>query len=368
MNGRRRFLVAILSLPLWPLAARAGAESDFERYKRQQSEGFQSFQAQWQRYRSAYLAAWSDYSRRVGKVWSKPELSGRKTWVEYNPSLTTRRTLDFEHNEVRLSFTGADAAKLTAERIRAEFERVMTASVSSAWTQDPVLQAAEKNKPQVQTTVSGLAPADWQALLSQQQRRSEKTGKGEVVTITIPLAPSALPQRSHEYLPLVQQYAGKWQVEPALVLAIMQTESAFNPMARSQIPAFGLMQIVPTTAGRDASRLVYGNERLLTGSQLCTPATNIEMGCAYLSLLNGRYLSAVKDPQSRLFCVIAAYNTGAGNVARAFSGNTSVSDAAVRINRMSPKQVYAHLRSNLKYEEARNYLYKVTQALQTYRG
>ncbi|WP_430460559.1 transglycosylase SLT domain-containing protein [Thalassolituus sp. LLYu03] len=369
MNGRRRFLSLLLTLPLWPSRLLAGAEDEFERYKRQQSEGFQSLQAEWGRYQATYLAAWNDYRNRLGKVWSKPELSAKKVWVEYSDNLKVRRTLDFEHNEVRISFTADEAARITDERIRAEFERIMSASVQQAWQQDPVLSRSEKNRPSdSKTPVSGLMPADWQQQFLQKKSSRQQTGKGEVITITIPLPANAVPERSREYLPLVQQFAGKWKVDPALVLAIMETESAFNPMARSQIPAFGLMQIVPTSAGRDASKLVYGSERLMTGAQLCTPATNIEMGCAYLSLLDSRYLSAITDPQSRRFCVIAAYNTGAGNVARAFSGNTSVADAAKRINRMTPKQVYTHLRSQLKYEEARNYVQKVTTALTQYQS
>jgi membrane-bound lytic murein transglycosylase C len=137
-------------------------------------------------------------------------------------------------------------------------------------------------------------------------------------------------------------------------------------LARSHIPAFGLMQIVPKSAGRDASRLVFGEERLLKGRDLFEPATNIEMGAAYLHILDRRYLKGITDAESRQMCVIAAYNTGAGNVARAFSGTTSVKKALPFINRLSSKQVYAHLRSNLKYEEARNYIQKVTKTLPLY--
>src|SRR5690554_6218531 len=126
--------------------------------------------------------------------------------------------------------------------------------------------------------------------------------------------------------------ATKWQVEPALVMAIMQTESAFNPMARSHIPAFGLMQIVPSSAGRDASKAVWGKDQLLSGQQLFNPHTNIELGCAYLNILDTRYLAAIKHPQSRLYCTICAYNTGAGNVARADRKSTRLNSSHVRIS------------------------------------
>ena len=46
-----------------------------------------------------------------------------KVWVEYSDNLRTRRTVDFERNEVRLSFTGEEAARLSDARIRAEFEK-----------------------------------------------------------------------------------------------------------------------------------------------------------------------------------------------------------------------------------------------------
>jgi membrane-bound lytic murein transglycosylase C len=52
---------------------------------------------------------------------------------------------------------------------------------------------------------------------------------------------------------------------------------------------------------------------------LYDPANNIKLGAGYLRLLDSNYLSDIVDPQSRHFGMIAAYNTGSGNVARAFS-------------------------------------------------
>jgi membrane-bound lytic murein transglycosylase C len=368
---KRRDLLA-LSVSLCTgllLPAGARAETGFERYQRLQREGAASIQQEWIQYRQAYLAAYKDYQNRLGRVWSRPELSDKKVWVEYDNRLQTRRVVDFEHNEVRLSFTGDDAARLSEARIRAEFEKVVQASIRQSYQQDPLLnKVAGSQPPSSSQGVSGIRQADIDALLRQAKQQQQNTSKGKVITVTIPLQANALPARAHSYLPLVQSAATKWQISPALVMAIMQTESAFNPMAQSHVPAFGLMQIVPGSAGRDASKKVYGKERLLSGAELFKPQTNIELGCAYLHILDRQYLNAVTDPQSRLYCVIAAYNTGAGNVARAFSGNTSVKDAARRINAMSPKQVYAHLRTQLKYEETRNYVQKVTAALAQYQG
>lgn len=371
MIKRRQLLkflpVGAVSISLLPTFSRA--ETEFERYKRQQEAGVSRIKSDWKRYRSNYLSAFGDYKRKLEKVWAKPELSGKTRWVEYGKDLKTQRVVDFGKNEVRISFANTEAARLSDERIREEFEKVAHASIGKSYQKDPVLiQTTGKQSPQTHDTVTHIRAQDIQALLAKANKQQRKTRKGDIVTVTIPLKADALPQRARSYLPSVQQSAEKWNIPVPLVLAIMQTESAFNPMARSHIPAFGLMQIVPGSAGRDATKLAYGKERLLSGAELFQPNTNIELGCAYLNLLDTRYLKAVKDPKSRLYCVIAAYNTGAGNVARAFTGNTSVKSAARKINQMTSTQVYAHLRSKLKYEEARNYLYKVTKAMPAYQA
>jgi membrane-bound lytic murein transglycosylase C len=139
-------------------------------------------------------------------------------------------------------------------------------------------------------------------------------------------------------------------------------------MARSHVPAYGLMQIVPHSAGRDASELLFGREVLLSPSYLYGEGNNINVGTAYLYLLYNRYLAEIRDPVSRMYCSIAAYNTGPGNVARAFADTTKVSNAAGIINRMTPQQVYTHLVSRLPYQETRDYLQKVTTCMAMYQN
>lgn len=369
MLTRRFFVQLTAAAPVLLTSWTARAETEFERFQREQRAGVQGIQNDWESYRSDYLAAYRDYRQQLERVWSQPELSDKKVWVEYDNNLRTRRTVDFARNEVRLSFTGEEAARLSDARIRAEFEKVVRASLEQAYKADPVLARTGGAQPPVsRQPVAGIRPEQMTELLNQARRQQQQTGKGQVVTITIPLNRDAVPQRAQNFLPIVKQQAQKWRIDPALVMAIIENESSFNPMARSHIPAFGLMQIVPSSAGRDATRKAWGKEKLLTGAELFRPETNIELGCAYLNILDTQYLADVKDPQSRLYCVIAAYNTGAGNVARSFTGNNSVRDAAPRINALSPSRVYAHLRRNLPYAETRNYLEKVNTSLASYRA
>ena len=126
------------------------------------------------------------------------------------------------------------------------------------------------------------------------------------------------------------------------------------------------MQIVPKTAGIDAYNFLYKKKKLVTGQYLYDSTQNITMGTAYLHILYFKYLRKIKDPKSRMYCTIAAYNTGSGNIAWAFTKKYNMNNAAPLINEMSAEQVYKKLRKDLRWPEAQNYLKKVSTRMTSY--
>lgn len=200
-----------------------------------------------------------------------------------------------------------------------------------------------------------------------QQQQNHQVKPTLVAEYKVKIPPSALSKRAKTYYPQIQKESTKRNLPPALVLAIMHTESHFNPKARSHIPAYGLMQIVPTSAGHDVNKLYRGHDAPMQPHELYDPDINIETGSEYLNILHRRYLKGISDPDSAAYCVIAAYNTGAGNVARAF-GERRVSIAVEKINSMTAEEVYQHLLENLPYQETVNYLNKVSERMKTYQS
>jgi soluble lytic murein transglycosylase-like protein len=97
---------------------------------------------------------------------------------------------------------------------------------------------------------------------------------------------------------LVREAAERHRVDPALVRAVIQAESNWNPKAYSRKGAGGLMQLIPTTAHR------YG------AFDLFDPQQNINAGVKYLRTLLERY-------NGNLDLALAAYNAGEGAVDRA---------------------------------------------------
>lgn len=163
--------------------------------------------------------------------------------------------------------------------------------------------------------------------------------------------------RVQKFKPFVKKYSKKYHISENLVYAIIKTESNFNQFAVSGAGAFGLMQIVPTSAGKDAYKFVKGRSKTPSKSYLFNAKNNIELGVAYLSILDTKYLKNIYNPVSKEYCIISAYNTGSGNVLKTF--NKDKVKAKQKINSLNASMVYKKLHSDLPYKETRRYLKKV---------
>ena len=172
--------------------------------------------------------------------------------------------------------------------------------------------------------------------------------------------------RARKYFPLVQKYSSKYNIDPAVVMAIIHVESCFNPFAKSSCSALGLMQIVPTSGGTDAYKYIFGEEIIPTHEYLYNAENNIRLGVGYLAKLRDHDFKGIKDNNNMLYCQISAYNTGSYNVARAFNEKPSLADVIKIINKMSNYSLLNKLYSDLPYRETRTYLRKVLKKLDGY--
>jgi len=121
---------------------------------------------------------------------------------------------------------------------------------------------------------------------------------------------------SRQFDPIIADVASRFQVEQALVKAVIKAESAFRPDAISPKGARGLMQLMPATA------------QMHNVSDIHEPADNIRGGVKHLRMLLDRYSGNVVK-------AVAAYNAG--------------EDAVDRYGGVPP------------YEETRTYVWRVLQ-------
>ena len=104
-------------------------------------------------------------------------------------------------------------------------------------------------------------------------------------------------KRAGEYTPLIEKACTKYNVDPNLVKAVIQVESAYNSQARSHAGAVGLMQLMPGTAERFGVKQIYD------------PNENVHGGVQYLKFLLTLF-------NNDLPLAVAAYNAGEGAVQR----------------------------------------------------
>jgi membrane-bound lytic murein transglycosylase C len=182
--------------------------------------------------------------------------------------------------------------------------------------------------------------------------------------VDIPLVHQFKRIAAQQYLPYVTQAAGRYRIDEALILALIEAESSFNPFAVSHSRAYGLMQVMPNTAGRDYFQRIKNNDHRPSRQFLFNAKNNIEVGSGYLSILRDVYLRGIRHPLAQEYCIIAAYNGGAGQLLRSFDSN--IKKAVAKINRMSPAQVYQYIINKHPKLESRNYLKKVIRFKKKY--
>lgn len=163
--------------------------------------------------------------------------------------------------------------------------------------------------------------------------------------------------QSSDFDSLIKKYAKKYGVDKKLVKAIIKKESNFNPRAVNKVSgATGLMQIKPETAGADVYQRIFKKSGRPSRYELMNPNTNIEIGVAYLTILE-KYLGKIDNKDSLEFCIVASFNSGAGAVLEVFSKDRK--KATRIINDLTPNEVYHILTTKHPRGETRDYVQKV---------
>ena len=191
--------------------------------------------------------------------------------------------------------------------------------------------------------------------------------KRTIISLKLPLSNDHIAKRRDRYKDLIVIEARRFNIPPEIALAIAETESAFNPKAKSHVPAYGLMQLVPKSGARDAYQWIYKKDKYVSGRYLYKPKNNVELGCAYLSMIRHHYFSGIRDDERAYICAIPAYNTGVGNVSKALVDKANIKKASKKANKMSTEELYDKLYTDLSSKEARNYLKKVWTRKENYK-
>jgi membrane-bound lytic murein transglycosylase C len=309
---------------------------------------------------------------RVRQTWGEKEVKvpEQKKYVKYTQNYMSRTIVDFDNGTIVVETLDDKAPK----------ESLKNAIVTTILTpDDPRSVDLFSDKPVTLTSdkppyLLGLVvdqqgqpirtPAQAEAFAASaletatKSRPVDQNGTARQALIAeIKMVANFSNKQAEKYRATVTRFAEQFKISPSLIFAVIRTESNFNPFAVSSAPAYGLMQLVPTSGGRDAYRKAKGTDTIPSREYLFDPENNIELGSAYLNVLSYNLLENIGNEVSREYCVISAYNTGSRNVFKTFASDNTA--AINQINNLEPPAVYDRLRNNLPYQETRDYLVKV---------
>ncbi|EOI3576703.1 membrane-bound lytic murein transglycosylase MltC [Cronobacter turicensis] len=334
---------------------------------------------------NAYNEAWikdtngfdilmGQFAHNIENIWGFNEvlIAGPKDYVKYTDQYQTRSHINFDDGTITVeTIAGTEPAARLRQAIITTLLMGDDPGSIDLYSDVNDIQISREPFLYGQVVDNTGQPIRWEGRASkfadyllQTRLKSRSNGLRIIYSVTINLVPNHLDKRAHKYIGMVRQASRKYGVDESLILAIMQTESSFNPYAVSHADALGLMQVVQHSAGKDVFRS-QGKWGTPSRSYLFDPQSNIDTGTAYLAMLDNVYLGGIANPTSRRYAVITAYNGGAGSVLRVFSSDK---DRAVNIiNQLSPGDVYETLTNRHPSAESRRYLYKVNTAQKMYR-
>jgi soluble lytic murein transglycosylase len=147
-----------------------------------------------------------------------------------------------------------------------------------------------------------------------------------------------------KYEEIVNKYAAQYSVEPAMIYAVIKTESNFKSEAKSNKDAFGLMQITKETLWWLITKTPE-NDSETEFEHLAEPETNIRYGTLLLKLNFETY-----HDEGTAIC---AYNAGRGRVDRWLVDSRYSADG----NKLD----------HIPYTESKNFVKKVLKAREFYK-
>jgi membrane-bound lytic murein transglycosylase C len=330
-------------------------------------------EANLQQLRGKFAEALAVLKSNVQKRWGHGDakVADRTVYVKYTQGYKSRVITDFDHGSLTVetlddkdpqgSLKSAIVAALLTSNDPATVDLFSDKEVTLEADRKPYLYGlvhdnrgkAIRTREQAERFANFLVP-----LKVQSRAVTGEQGGNTARFVKLAMVKNFEAKGAERYRASVLKYSAQYHVSPSLVFAIMRTESNFNPFAVSGAPAYGLMQLVPTSGGRAGLQRVQGVDHVPTPDYLFDPEHNIELGTAYLSVLGNSEFHAVDNLSSRDYCVIAAYNTGPRNVTRTFASDRK--QALSDINALEPAALYDRLRTDLPFEETRHYVVKVS--------
>jgi len=307
---------------------------------------------------------WNRFVSEVEQIWGEFERSTEKKWVDYGQNKKAKSKIEFEKGKVEIkAIAENDSPKELANARKNLTNQIKKILSDDNESKTNVLENQVKFRDGRLVTKENVKNFIESEILSKLFKSDEtitgKDGKKRyILKATLPIVKNHVLVRAKKYLPIVLKYAEKYLLDPKFVLAIIYTESAFNPLAKSWANAYGLMQLVPRFGGLESFEFVFGYKKKPTPSYLFQPEKNIELGTAYFYLIFNKHFKDVPESRKKVYMAAASYNWGPHRVRKYIINKYNAKN-------LSDDEVYQIIRyrSPNVPTETQNYIERVTKRM-----
>lgn len=355
-----RWAIAGLLFFLGAFIAPEGADADLRAHAH--FSDLKAAEERWQALGEGGRKQWGGMQQLAEQRWRIVLDPDPKHWVEDNPAAGTRSRVDFENGAIEIETIVLEdfpnSKGIAQANILTQLKGILDRRDAGG---DSVLKNQLLGKSGSKNSASGIDAGLRDKILSSitAEPLAASDGRRQVRYSTrIELAPEHLKVRANRYMPYVMENARRFNLDPRLIMAVIHTESYFNPLAVSEVGAIGLMQIMPQHAGREVFAYLYEQPGKFSVDALYSPRLNIQTGTAYLHLLKRTHFADIRDYRKNTYLAICAYNWGPNAVRRNILDRYD-------IQRMSADELYALLMQKTP-AETRSYLEKVVARVDAY--
>lgn len=214
---------------------------------------------------NAFDILMGQFANNIENIWGMNEvlIAGPKDYVKYTDQYKTRSHINFDAGSITIeTISATNSVASLRQAIITTLLMGDDASNTDLYSDANDIQISREPLLYGQVLDNTGQPIRWEGraasfadYLLQNRLQKRTSGMHVIWSVTMQLVPNHLDKRAHKYLPLVRKASERYGIEESLILAIMQTESSFNPYAVSRSDALGLMQVVQHSAGRDVFKM-----------------------------------------------------------------------------------------------------------------
>ncbi|MCF7794331.1 MAG: murein transglycosylase domain-containing protein [Candidatus Cloacimonetes bacterium] len=371
----KKLFFTILMLGLIYLVAAQDSFEDFKQQEEASREQYMQEQAQAEaNYYNQQDSLFTQYKEEIERLWNEFKESTPKEWVSYNSDFSGRSSVDFEEDQIQVEAVLEQEETPDQPQQEEKAKEIIKEQVKSILEEKDKITNKPILKDQVTTSNNEVIEEDEiekaaEEIVEETKVTTFKNKDGKTMVkyqINLSLVPNHLKKRIEGYRPTIEKLCKKYDVDKSLALAIIHSESYFNPKAYNRFGnAYGMMQIVPKYAGLTMNNYIYKRNQPPTSDQLFNPEINLEMGIGYLRWLADNKWDKVANKTNRMYCVISSYNGGPGSIYKAMTGRmTKIGDKwepmFVDLSTIDSRELFNKLKREIPFEETRKYIVTVT--------